>query len=457
MRAPESGKEREGGAGSAATTAAWSALRDPMAWTGASKCLFVAVAFLTPTLWYWADWSYVRLHPDSAPYMDVGFLPTALRVQTLTISAWALVAIASLAARSRSRTPPGLIFGTLALAVWEILYGSYFFGHITSLFAGLVVITCLAIGFVLFEKSAMNAAAGAILLGLIGLGVMEGLGLIPYAPLFREAPYRSGELHSSWLFNTGGVTALLFLFCATIIYLVIDRWHDRESALAEARSQLAKANGVIRRYIPEQLAERILSGAHAADGRPERRKLTLFFSDVVGFTQAADQMEPEDLASLLNEYLSEMSSIAAGFGATVNQFVGDGIMMFFGAPEATCDQDHAMRAVEMSLAMQTRMSELGEKWFSEGIETPFRIRVGINTGVASVGDFGSEGRKTYSAIGNQTNLTARIQDHCAPGRVLISHTTWALVRDRVSCEPRGEIAVKGLHYPVRVYEVDAPA
>ena len=103
------------------------------------------------------------------------------------------------------------------------------------------------------------------------------------------------------------------------------------------------------------------------------------------------------------------------------------------------------------------MSELGEKWFAEGIQTPFRIRIGINTGVSSVGDFGSVGRTAYSAIGNQTNLTARIQDHCAPGEVLISHTTWALVKDQVSCRERGEIEVKGLHYPVRIYEVVAEA
>ncbi|MCP5056079.1 MAG: adenylate/guanylate cyclase domain-containing protein [bacterium] len=109
-------------------------------------------------------------------------------------------------------------------------------------------------------------------------------------------------------------------------------------------------------------------------------------------------------------------------------------MIFFGAPEATSDRGHALRAVRMSLAMQRRMSELREKWYTDGIQTPFRIRIGINTGVASVGDFGSEGRTAYSAIGNQTNLTARIQDYCEPGKVLISHTTWALVKDQISCE-----------------------
>ena len=221
----------------------------------------------------------------------------------------------------------------------------------------------------------------------------------------------------------------------------------------EREEKLQRATSLIRRYVATQVAERILSGQHTEDGRPERRKLTIFFSDVVGFTRAADQMEAEDLAALLNEYLSEMAAIADSHGATVNQFVGDGIMAFFGAPDATEDRDHALRAVRMALEMQRRMVELGAKWFAGGIQTPFRIRIGINTGVASVGDYGSEGRTTYSAIGTQTNLAARIQEHCEPGSVLISHTTWGLVKDEIRCKEHGEIEFKGLHYPVRVYEV----
>jgi class 3 adenylate cyclase len=232
-----------------------------------------------------------------------------------------------------------------------------------------------------------------------------------------------------------------------------EKLRDAHEQLRRSNKRLATSTRLIRRYVPTQLAEKILAGEHTEGRRPERRKLTLFFSDVVDFTPAADQMEPEDLSELLNEYLAEMTTIADAAGATVNQFVGDGIMIFFGAPEATNDRDHALRTVQMAQAMQRRMSDLGRKWFEEGIQTPFRIRIGINTGLASVGDFGSEGRMTYSAIGNQTNLTARIQDHCTPGRILISHTTWALIREDIPCEPRGEIELKGLHYPVRVYEV----
>jgi class 3 adenylate cyclase len=227
----------------------------------------------------------------------------------------------------------------------------------------------------------------------------------------------------------------------------------RTAELREAKQRLERGNELIRRHVPRQLASQLLSGDYKEPEGPERRKLTLFFSDIKGFTPTADQLEPEELSNLLNEYLSEMADIANVYGATLNQFVGDGIMAFFGAPDVTNDRDHALRAVRMAVAMQERMAELGEKWFGEGLQTPLRIRIGINTGIASVGSYGSAGRVVYSAIGNQTNLAARIQEHCEPGHVLISHSTWGLVKDHIVWEERGEIEAKGIHYPVRVYDV----
>jgi class 3 adenylate cyclase len=294
---------------------------------------------------------------------------------------------------------------------------------------------------------------------LLGAVVLEQLGVIPYAPVLKERAI-DAQVVPAWASLHLTVIVLISFFVFALLQLSVSAREAQREKLREAHEKLRRANErletstrLIRRYVPTQLAEKILAGEHSGDRRPERRKLTLFFSDVVEFTPAADQMEPEDLSDLLNEYLAEMAAIADSAGATVNQFVGDGIMIFFGAPEATSDRDHALRSVRMAQAMQRRMSELGKKWYEDGIQTPFRIRIGINTGVASVGDFGSKGRKTYSAVGNQTNLTARIQDHCTPGRILISHSTWALIRENIPCEERGEIEVKGLHYPVRVYEV----
>jgi class 3 adenylate cyclase len=257
------------------------------------------------------------------------------------------------------------------------------------------------------------------------------------------------------LASIGGINLFILLALTALICFVVDRWRNHELQLQQTGDQLARANDLISRYVATQVAQQIRSGNYGAVDRHDRRKLTLFFSDIKGFTEVADAMEPEDLSRILNEYLSEMTSIAERYEATVDKFVGDAMLIFFGAPLATHDRDHALRAVRMALEMQGRLDELRTKWIREGVEEPFRVRIGINTGVASVGNFGSKGRVDYTAIGRQVNLAARLQVNCEPGKILLSHSTWSLVQDEIPCIAKGEIPVKGFHQPVKVYEVAA--
>jgi class 3 adenylate cyclase len=246
------------------------------------------------------------------------------------------------------------------------------------------------------------------------------------------------------------------LFGIGLTALVVRLWRTRERQLAETSDQLARANEVISRYVAQQVTEQIRLGNYDVIDRQLRRRLTLFFSDIEGFTEVADRVEPEELSELLNEYFAEMTTIAERFGGTLDKFMGDAIMIFFGAPTATHDRDHALRAVRMAMAMQGRMEQLRSGWEQRGIKEPFRIRAGINTGVASVGTFGARGRMDYTAIGRQVNLAARLQVNCEPGRILLSHSTWVLVRDHIECVAKGDIHVKGVRDPVSVYEVSPP-
>jgi len=212
---------------------------------------------------------------------------------------------------------------------------------------------------------------------------------------------------------------------------------------------------LIRRYVPEQVADAVLSGAPEAIERHERRKLTIFFSDLVGFTDLSEELEPEDLAMVLHDYFTEMSAIARRHAGTVDDLVGDAILVFFGAPEFTDDHDQALRAVRMAVEMQEAMGPLNRRWASAGIPETLQVRMGINTGVVTVGNFGSAERTKYTALGKQVNIAARIQSHCEPGKVLLSHATWLLVRDEITCTPKGELTLKGLHKPMPAYEVQA--
>jgi hypothetical protein len=148
-----------------------------------------------------------------------------------------------------------------------------------------------------------------------------------------------------------------------------------------------------------------------------------------------------------------MSEIALSYGATIDKYVGDAIVIFFGDPETHGVNEDALACVEMAMAMQKRMRELQGVWRASGIEKPLQCRIGINTGYCTVGNFGSEDRMDYTIIGGAVNLASRLEAAATPGEILISYETYANVRDRIHCEERGHIALKGIAYPVATYQV----
>ena len=228
---------------------------------------------------------------------------------------------------------------------------------------------------------------------------------------------------------------------------------ERTFALEQEKETVARAHKLLAKYVPPQLTERILADQIDDVWDYARRRLTLFFSDIKDFTNITEQMEPEDMANLLNEYLSEMYEIANEFGGVVANVKGDELFIFFGAPDKRPDRDNALGCVQMAVVMQRRMGELNEKWYNEGISRPLQIRCGINTGMVNVGGFGSKNRKDYTAFGMHVNLASRLEGICDPEGILVSHATWALVKDAFRFEPRGEVTVKGFSHAILAHNL----
>jgi class 3 adenylate cyclase/PAS domain-containing protein len=221
---------------------------------------------------------------------------------------------------------------------------------------------------------------------------------------------------------------------------------EKSRALEALSAKLAK-------FLSPQLYRMLFSGEKGAEVAAQRKKLTVFFSDIAGFTETTDLLESEELTSLLNQYLREMSAIALECGATIDKFIGDAIMLFFGDPETRGAREDALACVRMAIAMQQRMRDLQAEWRERGQEHVFQLRIGINTGFCTVGNFGSDDRVDYTIIGNEVNLAARLQTHADLGGILLSHETWALVKDAVLAEETGTITVKGFPRPVRTHRV----
>jgi PAS domain S-box-containing protein len=240
------------------------------------------------------------------------------------------------------------------------------------------------------------------------------------------------------------------------VYSDITELKQREQDLTEKSNALAALSSKLAKYLAPQVYESIFTGQQDVKIVSKRKKLTVCFSDLVGFTEITDKMESEDLTHLLNHYLTEMSKIALQYGATVDKYVGDAIVMFFGDPTTLGIKEDALACVQMAIAMQKRVGELAHEWSNSGIETPLRCRIGIHTGYCTVGNFGSEDRMDYTMVGGTVNLASRLEHEAPPGGVLISFETYAHVKDDVRCEERGHVQVKGIAQPVATYAVIGP-
>jgi class 3 adenylate cyclase/PAS domain-containing protein len=237
------------------------------------------------------------------------------------------------------------------------------------------------------------------------------------------------------------------------IYSDITDLKARENELSEKSSALEQLSKQLAKYLSPQIYDSIFSGKQEVKLVSQRKRLTVFFSDLVAFTETTERLESEDLTRLLNQYLTEMSTIAIEHGATIDKFIGDAIVIFFGDPETLGVKEDATQCVKMAIAMRKRMKELERTWQDSGLEKPLRCRMGINTGLCTVGNFGSDERMDYTIIGGGVNLAARLEGACAPEEILISYETYAHVKDQIDCEERDQIMVKGISAPVTTFQV----
>jgi len=255
---------------------------------------------------------------------------------------------------------------------------------------------------------------------------------------------------------------LAYLFCAGSAGLAFAALQWRQALqfagmnreLGEANDFLASVSMKISKYLSPQVYKSIFSGERDAVIATERKKLTIFFSDIKDFTQTTERLQPEELTALLNEYFTEMAKIAHEYGATVDKFIGDAILAFFGDPGTKGAQGDAKACVQMALAMRKRLLTLNHEWRRRGIEQPFRARMGINTGYCNVGNFGSADRMDYTIIGAEANLAARLESIAEPGGITMSYETYALVKNIVKARALEPIALKGISREVVPYAVE---
>ncbi len=321
---------------------------------------------------------------------------------------------------------------------------------VTGLFMALLgfsLIPCLFLLLMLYFSCLIVGGVRIWLLGVAAnvIGALAGGAVMGFGPM----------IETSLLVNTVAGVGTAMYICVTAYYT-----HQQARALVLAKSQIEfqreqsiALSHKLAKYLSPQVWQSIFTGERDVRLETQRKKLAVFFSDIRGFTELSEEMEPESLTELLNNYFTEMSQIALKYGGTIDKFVGDSIMIFFGDPTSRGAREDTLACVAMAIEMRKHMKIMRQRWKSQGIRTPLEIRMGISTGYCTVGNFGAENRMDYTIIGKEVNLASRLESLAEPGDILVSYETFSLIKDKIMCRDKGEITVKGFARPVPIYEV----
>ncbi len=227
-----------------------------------------------------------------------------------------------------------------------------------------------------------------------------------------------------------------------------------QKKLSVANAKLANFSTKLSKYFSPEVYNSLFTGELDVKVQTQRKLLTIFFSDLEGFTELTERLEPEVLTELLTHYLTEMSKIAWRWGGTIDKYIGDAIMILFCDPASKGEKADAVNCVRMAMEMVDQLAEVRAIWKDKGLALPLNARMGIHTGICTVGNFGSEDRLDYTVIGNGVNLASRLESNAKPNSILISEDTYLHVRSEINCSKNNTIKVKGVSYPVQTYKVE---
>lgn len=263
------------------------------------------------------------------------------------------------------------------------------------------------------------------------------------------ACFISAAIISSLLFDlkflfVSNMTATILGVVWVMLYSGIIGWTSffLSEQIKEKRAQLKKLASKLAKYLSPQVYDSIFRGEKDVKIETYKKHLTVFFSDIAGFTTKTENTEISELTQWLNTYLNDMTTLAIKYNGTLDKFIGDAVMVFFGDPKTSGEKQDALKCISMAIEMKEHAKKLGVD-----------IRMGVNTGDCIVGNFGSEQRMEYTILGPTVNLAARLESNSQPHQILISESTFALIKDEIVCEERGEICVKGIDRKIMTYWV----
>lgn len=294
---------------------------------------------------------------------------------------------------------------------------------------------------------------------LINLGFIIALGLLSFLFFLKLKPLFSTITMFLLIiiYAVIGVTAYKVLdLVIYLLYPIMTIFVMYLAVLAyKYMSELLEKNritGIFGKYVSPEVVKHIIDGGdESLELGGTKKEISVMFVDIRGFTPLSEKVEPDELVNILNEYFNVTVTSIFRFGGTLDKYIGDATMAIFNAPLPLAD--HVIKAISAALEMQANSAELRNKIFVKH-NILLHFGIGINTGNAVVGNIGTKFRMEYTAIGDTVNTAARLESNAKPGEILISATTYELVKDRIQAVFNGEMKLKGKEIPLPVYKVE---
>ena len=371
------------------------------------------------------------------------FLPIIIVFGLILLILWMI----GLRLRQRALERPMFVHTVVQFSAIIMALVCYVFGPLTDPKGFLIGIAQGALNFILFGITFTLPWIATYIVILVGLMIAVWAGMISYGPFYISTQFVSEKFEGVYWISMLAQELMMFLLLLLLIGYIVARWKDRENKLADTTALLKKMFG---RYLSTEVMKSLIEDPLKLELGGERRNVTIMMTDLRGFTAISERLDPEQVVQMLNYYFEIMVEIVLQYNGTINEIIGDALLVIFGAPQEM--PDRAQQAIACAIEMQNAMAKVNGENRPKGLPE-LEMGIGINEAEVIVGNIGSSKRSKYTVVGSGVNMASRIESYTVGGQVLISESVRKKTGDVLRIDSQRDVLPKGAETPIRIYEV----
>lgn len=419
---------------------------NPLDWSTVDKCLLIICCWIliAPVISLLLH-QFIN-HPERAPFLNLLVIKKILPIGWGFGIAWSILLVIGLLLRHRR--PENMMFAYVTVLLWwsEEAIAAICIGPLTTP-AAMMLLGQGFVAFLLFRIPIVLVSLGFAMLVVVGSTIASYYGFFSYAPVMAGPLYDDGRITNIWALFFGSLYLISYFGFLSLSAYIINRWRNRESRLADLTTMLKKMFG---RYLSTEVMDSLIKNPAALELGGEKREVTIMMTDLRGFTAIAERFEPEKVVRMLNLYFEVMVEVVLKYNGTINEIIGDALLVIFGAPQKMEDQTE--RAIACSIEMQNAMAAVNHENRSKDLPN-LEMGIGINKAEVIVGNIGSSKRSKYTVVGSGVNMTSRIESYTTGGQILISESVLKESVNKLRIDGEQKVYPKGADTPLRIYEV----